>query len=187
MRTSPDAYRPAQKALHWLTALLVAVLVPVGFAMANLMGDGPAKNTAYELHKSFGIIVFGLAVARVAVRLVHGAPPLEPGLPAWQRVAAHASHVALYALIVLVPLSGWAATSACCAPVNLFWSLPLTLPVEGGMDRAKGIFLVHYTLAFALTGVVLVHIAAALHHHFVRRDRTLARMMPEGAEERVRV
>ncbi len=180
MPFSPDAYSPAQKALHWLIAALIVVLVPVGLSMANFMDDGPIKNGAYELHKSFGLTVFGLALLRVAVRLVRGAPPLVPGIPAWQRAAARASHYALYLLIILVPLSGWTATSTCCAPVNLFWTVPLTLPLpwEGGMDQSKPIFLVHYALAFALTAIVLVHVSAALHHHFVRRDRTLLRMLP---------
>ena len=76
MPFSSDAYSPAQKTLHWLIAALVVVLVPVGLSMANLMEDGPIKNGAYELHKSFGLTVFGLALLRVAVRLVRGAPPL---------------------------------------------------------------------------------------------------------------
>ena len=178
MPFSSDAYSPAQKTLHWLIAALVVVLVPVGLSMANLMEDGPIKNGAYELHKSFGLTVFGLALLRVAVRLVRA--PLVPGILAWQRAAARGSHYALYLLIILVPLSGWTATSTCCAPVNLFWTVPLTLPLpwEGGMDQSKPIFLVHYALAFALTAIVLVHVSAALHHHFVRRDRTLLRMLP---------
>ena len=87
----------------------------------------------------------------------------------------------MYILIVLVPLAGWTATSACCAPVNLFWTIPVTLPIEGGMDAAKPIFRIHDTLALTLTAIVLVHAAAALHHHFVRRDPTLLRMWPGRA------
>ena len=184
MRSAPDAYSPAQKALHWLIAALIVVLVPVGVSMANLLDDGPIKNGAYELHKSFGLTVFGLAVLRAAIRLVRGAPPLVPGLPPGSGRPRARPHYALYLLIILVPLSGWTATSTCCAPVNLFWTVPLTLPLpwEGGMDQSKPIFLVHYALAFTLTAIVLVHVGAALHHHFVRRDRTLLRMLPETAD-----
>jgi cytochrome b561 len=84
----------------------------------------------------------------------------------------------MYVLIFLVPLTGWAATSACCPPVNLFWTMPLTLPVPTDEQLAKRIFLFHYTFVFTLAAIVLVHISAALHHHFVRRDRTLLRMLP---------
>ena len=171
-----QAYSAAQQALHWATALLIVTLVPVGLTMTRL-GEGALTNTLYELHKSLGLTVFALAFARIVLRLVRGAPPLVPGLPGWQRAAAHGSHLALYILIVLVPLSGWAATSACCAPVNLFWTLPLSLPVEGGMEAAKGIFAVHEALAFTLSAIVLIHVGAALHHHLIRRDATLRRML----------
>jgi len=181
MRPVPDTYSPAQKALHWTTVAIVAALVPAGLSMANIMDDGAVKNTTYELHKSFGLVVLSLAVARITLRLLRGAPPLVPGLPAWQRAAARTSHYALYVLLVLVPLTGWAATSTCCAPVNVFWTLPVTLPIDGGMDQAKPIFLVHYTLAFTLTAIVVIHAGAALHHHFVRRDDTLRRMLPAAA------
>jgi len=173
------AYSGAQKTLHWATALLIVTLVPVGLTMTRL-GEGALTNTLYELHKSFGLTVFALALARILLRLLRGAPPLVPGLPGWQRAAAHGSHLALYILIVLVPLSGWAATSACCAPVNLFWTLPLSLPVEGGMEAAKRIFQIHEALAFTLTAVVLIHVGAALHHHLICRDATLRRMLPGG-------
>ena len=177
MSDLPASYSPAQKWLHWLiAAIILLIMIPVGLTMPRL-GDGSTKNTLYELHKSFGLIVFSLAVIRAAIRLSRGAPPLEPDIPAWQRRAAHASHYAMYALIFLVPLSGWAATSACCPPVKLFWTMPLTLPVPTDEHLAKRIFLFHYTFVFTLAAIVLVHIGAALHHHFIRRDRTLLRMV----------
>jgi cytochrome b561 len=75
--------------------------------------------------------------------------------------------------------------------VNLFWTVPLTLPVSGGDEAAKAIFRVHFVLAFTLTAIVLVHVSAALHHHLARRDRTLLRMWPGtgsgGQGEQVRM
>jgi cytochrome b561 len=187
MSRPPDQFSTAQKVLHWTIAVIVFIMVPVGLTMANVLGDGPFKNVLYELHKSFGIIIFCLAAVRVCIRLARGAPPLVPGLPAWQRAAAHASHYALYLLIVLVPIAGWAGTSACCAPVNVFWTVPVTLPLPDSMDLAKQIFRVHDTLALTLAAIVLVHASAALHHHFVRRDATLLRMLPRGTSgERIR-
>jgi cytochrome b561 len=178
MSDLPASYSSAQKWLHWLiAAVILLIMIPAGLTMTRL-GEGPTTNTLYELHKSFGIIVFSLAVIRAAIRLGRGAPPLEPDIPAWQRYAANASHYAMYVLIFLVPLTGWAATSACCPPVNLFWTMPLTLPVPTDEQLAKRIFLFHYTFVFTLAAIVLVHISAALHHHFVRRDRTLLRMLP---------
>jgi cytochrome b561 len=184
--TSPEAagrdrYTPAQKALHWTMAAIIVLMVPAGISMANILPEGaPLTNTVYELHKSFGLIILTLALIRIAVRWRNGAPSLVPGLPAWQRAAARISHYALYILVVLVPIAGWTATSMCCAPVNLFWTIPVTLPVGGDMETAKPVFLVHDTLALTLAAIVLIHVGAALHHHFVRRDRTLRRMWPGG-------
>jgi cytochrome b561 len=178
MSDTPHVYSAGQKALHWTMALIIVLMVPVGILMAEVLSDGAVKNTLYELHKSFGITVFSLALLRIALRWTRGAPPLVPGLPAWQRAAAYASHYAMYILVVIVPLTGWAATSACCAPVNLFWTFPVTLPVSGGMERGEAIFAVHRALALTLAGIVLVHASAALHHHFARRDPTLRRMLP---------
>lgn len=175
----PRGYAPAQKWLHWSMALLVLVMVAVGLTMTNL-GDGALKNGLYELHKSVGLTLLGLALIRIVVRSRRGAPPLEPNLPGWQRRAAYASHAALYALIVLAPLAGWIATSSCCAPVKLFWTVPLTFPAPGDEGFAKAVFQAHFALVFVLALVAAVHIGAALHHHFIRRDNTLRRMLPGG-------
>jgi cytochrome b561 len=139
------------------------------------------KNALYELHKSTGLVVLTLALIRIAVRRTRGAPPLEP-MPAWQRKAAHASHYSMYVLIVLVPLMGWIATSYCCKPVNFLWTVPVSLPIPDAptMEAAKPLFLIHFTLAFTLAAIVTIHVTAALHHHFVKRDRTLVRMLPGG-------
>ena len=138
MSAAPVGYSAAQKALHWTIAVIVFVMVPVGISMANIMPDGPVKNSFYEMHKSFGIIVFALALIRICLRLWRGAPPLVAGMPEWQRAAAHISHYALYVLIVAVPLAGWVATSSCCAPVNVFWTVPVTLPVSGEEEFRQG-------------------------------------------------
>jgi len=183
MADAPASYSSAQKWLHWtMAAIIVLVMIPAGLTMTRL-GDGGLKNSLYELHKSFGMIIFALAVVRAVVRLTRGAPPLEPNLPAWQRFAAHVSHYALYMLIFLVPLTGWAATSACCKPVNLFWTIPLSLPVPDGEDLAKAIFRFHYGFVYTLAAIVAVHVGAALQHHFLQRDRTLLRMLPGTGRE----
>lgn len=177
----PTAYSPAQKLLHWAVALIIVEQVIVAIAMTNV-GQGPLQNQLYEWHKSFGLVVLALVLARLLVRLSRGAPVPEATIPAWQRRAARASHAALYLLILIVPLLGWAGTSACCAPVNLFWWLPLTLPISGGMPVGEAILKVHAAASFALVALVGLHVAAALHHHVVRRDGTLRRMLPQRTQ-----
>lgn len=175
-------YPGIQIALHWIIALIIFGMVPVGLVMTRLEPSN-LTNLLYELHKSFGLIVFALVVVRILARFALGAPPLEPKMPRWQIMAARASHGALYVLMVLVPLTGWAATSACCAPVNLFWTIPLTLPIGGGFDTAGPIFLLHNIFTIAMVALVLVHAAAALYHHYSMKDDTLRKMMP-GANDR---
>ena len=179
MPEPPSRYSGAQKALHWTMAVLILAQVAIAIAMTNL-GEGPLTNTLFELHKSFGLTVLALALVRLGVRSVRGAPPFEP-MPDWQRRAAQVSHATLYVLFILVPLIGWIATSYCCKPVRFFWTVPVSLPIPDAptMEAAGWIFRVHIGLAIALLAVVAVHVAGALQHHFIRRDRTLLRMLPD--------
>jgi cytochrome b561 len=177
MPSSPPAtYSVVQKSLHWLIALVIILMIPVGVIMTGLE-SGSFKNNLYEMHKSFGVIVMALIIWRLIVRWRRGAPTLEADLPDWQKWAANISHKMLYLLIALVPLAGWAGTSMCCAPVKLFWSIPVTLPLSGSRETVKALFQFHEIGAFLLAGLVVVHISAALYHHFIRKDATLRRML----------
>lgn len=169
-------YAGIQILIHWLAAFLVIGMIATGFVMTN-RGPGPVTNALYEIHKSIGLVLVGLIVARLLARAVYGAPEPVP-MPGWQRLAAGISHGALYVLLILVPLSGWAATSSCCPPVNLFWTIDMTLPIGRDMARAQWIFAIHEVLAYLLAAVVLIHAAAALKHHYGDRDPTLRRMLP---------
>ena len=174
---NPEGYSAAQKWLHWTIAALIVLQLSVGVSLPRLP-EGAVTNALYELHKSFGLTILALALVRIALRSSRGAPPLEPNIPGWQRAAAYASHYALYTLVVLVPIAGWTATSAGYPPVNYFWTIPVTLPVEHNEDWANQVYWIHAVLALLLALTALVHAGAALHHHFIRRDRTLLRMLP---------
>ncbi len=162
---------------HWLTALLVLGLIPVGFIMVNL-GSGPLQNTLFDLHRSFGTVVLAVVALRLGYRILHGAPPQEPSVAPWQRVVSEIVHWALYALLIVQPLVGWAGTSAFGARISVFGLF--TLPDLVGKDEALSETLLglHGLIGFALAGLAAMHIAAALHHHFVLRDNVLKRMMP---------
>ena len=168
-------YPPLQRARHGSMAALTLTLTPAAIAMTN-MGDGALKNATYELHKSFGIIVFVLAVIRVAVRVARGTPPEEASLTPFQRRASTLVHRLLYGLIVIVPLAGYVGTSMCCAPVNLFWTVPVPVNLPGGFETAKLVFVVHKVGAIAMAVLVIGHIGAALMHAFVYRDGVMRRM-----------
>jgi cytochrome b561 len=172
-----ERYSGPSRFVHWAIAVLILlILIPVGLIMVNLP-DGAPKNTLYELHKSFGMTVFALAVIRVAIRVVEGFPALPSSLPAWQQAAARGTHLALFALIFIVPALGFAGTSMCCSPVNYFWLIPIPIELSGGMEQAKIVLGWHKAAVFLMAAILCLHVGAALWHGFVRRDGVWERMV----------
>jgi cytochrome b561 len=170
-------YTAAAIFLHWGVAVLVLATIPLGLYMTEL-ALSPRKLQLYAYHKWIGVTVFLLAVLRVLWRLAHRPPPHSADMPSWQRRAAHTAHVLLYVLIVAVPFSGWVYSSAVGVPTVYLgvWQLPDL--VSRNRELADALKLVHRTLAYALTALVVVHVGAALKHHFVDRDGVLARIVP---------
>ena len=169
-------YTLTARILHWVTAALVVTMIPIGIAMSNA-DFGQAQDTLYHLHRSIGAVLLPIMVFRLAYRLRHPAPPLPADIPETQQLAAHATHWALYALLVAQPILGWIATSAYRAPILVFRLFEL--PPIWRVDRAfaETVFTVHRSLGFIVAGLLLAHIGAALFHHFVRNDRVLMRML----------
>lgn len=156
--------------LHWLTALAVVI--------AYVSGGDPSKAShalSGQIHVASGLTVFLLVALRLPLRLVVGAPAAEPG-PRWQQRAAHAAHVALYALLFTVPLAGWAELADKTAQFSVLGQA-LPLP-DAGAHWARALGAAHTTLGEALVWVAGLHAAAALLHHYLLRDDTLARMLP---------
>jgi cytochrome b561 len=176
VRNSATQWGWVSVTLHWLTVLAIVGLAAVGLTMTDLP-NGPQKIQVYALHKSVGLTVLGLTLFRLVWRLVAGAPAMVP-MPRWQRLAAHGSHVALYALLLAMPLSGWLFNSAAGFPLKWFGlvSLPKLAAYDPGLKHLAHEW--HEGLFYALCVVVAVHAAAAVKHHFVERDATLARMLP---------
>jgi cytochrome b561 len=164
-------------ALHWL----VFVLIACGFALALYMTElrlSPLKLKYYSWHKWIGVTVFMLAAARVAWRFTHAAPPLPLSMPAWQRRAAAISHVLLYALILVIPVSGWLYSSAAGVPTVYLGLLQLPDFLERDKALAEVLKSVHVILNYTLLALVVTHAAAALKHHFIDGNDVLARMLP---------
>jgi cytochrome b561 len=170
-------YSGVAKLLHWVIAVCVLFIIPAGILMGKLP-DGNAKNLIYTLHRSFGVVILALMLIRLAYRLVNGAPAPEPTLTAMQRMVSHVVHLALYALLIAQSLIGWVATSAYGAAISVFGLF--TLPALVGKDEAlaKPLFEVHELIGFAVAGLVLMHVGAALFHYFIKRDGVLQRMLP---------
>lgn len=172
-----EEYSGFAKLLHWVIAACVLFIIPAGIAMVYLP-DGDLKNALYNLHRSFGALILALMLIRLAYRLVNGAPATEPTLTSMQRIVSHAVHLILYALLIAQPIIGWVATSAYGAAISVFGLF--TLPALVGKDEAlaKPLFAVHDLIGFAIAGLLVMHIGAALFHYFIRRDGVLQRMLP---------
>ena len=170
------AYDFTARVLHWVMAALVLAMVPLGIVAANNMG-GAMQTPLYNLHKSLGVVVAALIVVRLYWRLTHAPIPLPPDFPPLQRFAAGIVHFLLYALLLLQPFVGWIATAAYPAPVPIFGLFDM--PAVWGADRplSDRLFVVHRIMGVSIGLLAIMHIGAALHHHFVRRDGILRRML----------
>jgi cytochrome b561 len=178
---APQRYSTTAIALHWLTALLIVCGFTLGLSMVDLPLSRQ-KLQWYAWHKWIGVTIFLLTCARLAWRWWHPAPPM-PAMPPWQVRAAHISHVALYTLLICIPLSGWVYSSSTGIQVVYLGLVPLPDLVAKDRDLAHVLRAVHVTLNFTLLAVVCVHAAAALKHHFHDRDTVLARMLPVSGKK----
>ncbi len=163
-------------ALHWLLALMIVGAFGVGVYMSDLPVS-PIRLKLYNWHKWAGVTILALSALRLLWRLTHR-PPTDAPMPGWQASAAHATHGLLYALFFAVPLVGWAYSSAAGFPVVWFGVLPLPdfVPVDKAL--AEAIKPWHGNLAWALAGLVALHVAGALKHQLIDRDGLLDRMRP---------
>jgi len=177
LRNSDVAWGDIAKWLHWTMAPLILVQVPLGL-MAAGWRLSPAKLQLFFWHKSLGVLILALLVLRVAWRLANPAPGLPGEMPAWERAAAHASHALLYALMALLPLTGWIVNAASGIPLRVFGLFPLPALVEPNETLARLFTLLHRGLVVTLVVVLVAHVAAALRHHWILRDAILARMLP---------
>ena len=183
-RNTQGGYGSVAIAFHWTMAVLIAGLFVAGKYMTGLDPMAPDTFALYQWHKSFGFLVLALAVLRLAWRFANPSPGLPDGMPAIERIAAHLGHAGLYALLLALPLSGWLMVSASPwgIPTVLFEVLPVPhLPVPealGGKAKAEAVLKeLHEVLGFALLALVVLHVAAALKHHFINRDTVLRRMV----------
>ncbi len=176
LRSTASVWGPVVQAFHWGMLLLLLTTIPIGYYMADLP-LGPPKLKIYALHKSIGITLLALAAVRLLWRLGERRPAPSP-MPGWQRVAAQTTHVLLYVLLFVVPLSGWLYNSAAGFPLQ--WFRLFNLPALTAANPALKVVAkqVHETGVAVLIALVVAHAVAALKHHFIDRDATLRSMLP---------
>ena len=176
MTAVAQRFSPVQRLLHWLMAICLIAMLFIGVGMVSTIA--PRYLPLIAIHKTLGIAILVLVVVRLALRIHLGAPALPAHLPEPMKLAAHLSHYALYALMIAMPLLGWAMLSAAEYPVVLYGKtfLPAILPQSDSLHTL--LWGAHYYLAFAFFALVLLHVAAAMFHALVRRDGVFETIAP---------
>ena len=167
------------KSLHWMIAGFIFLQLVLG-PLAVSWRLSPTKLDLYVWHKSIGMLVLVLVILRGIWRLLNPTPALPSDFPRWEHISARMSHVLLYLMMFMLPISGWIINSAANIPFKVFWVFPLpdlVAPDKSLKELAK---VVHFSLVIALVTLLVVHIGAALRHHFVRRNNILVRMLWSG-------
>jgi cytochrome b561 len=181
MIEDPNArvYSVPQRMLHWLTALLILITVPVAFAMDGKFGkvSDAVAGFLYDSHKLIGVIIFFVVVVRLVFRRTRGAPPQEPTVPPLQARAAELTHWAIYALLIMIPLGGYIALQL-YGEIRLFGWLPLPSFLAPNKPLSEQIFAIHKLAGFVLIALVVLHFSAAMFHRFILKDNVLGRMWP---------
>ncbi len=176
----PVIYRYTRTAiaLHWLIAVIIGTAFVLGLIMSDMPGLSVTKLKYFSWHKWMGVTIFMLALLRVMWRATHPAPALSPGLPAWQRLAAGATHLLLYLLIIVIPLTGYFYSLAAGVQVVYLGVIPLPVLIAKNDALKEILKQAHSILNFTMAGLVALHVLGALKHQFIDRDGTLARMLP---------
>ncbi|MBW8850642.1 MAG: cytochrome b [Xanthomonadales bacterium] len=179
LKNTADRWGAVSQLLHWTIAALILYMAYLGLTMGDLP-NGPAKIQTYALHKSIGITILGLVALRVLWRLYAGTPAHIAGTPTWQLRVAGATHLAIYALLFAIPISGWVLNSAAGFPLQWFHLVNLPHIVERNQDLHELAEEAHELMFWALALLVVLHAGAAFYHHLFQGDATLARMLPRG-------
>jgi cytochrome b561 len=167
-RFAPTRFALPARLLHWLMAALILAMLLIGAGMISTTTARYPDLLAW--HRPIGLAILILALIRLAVRLTHRSPPLPADLPAIQVAAAKGSHILLYAMMIAMPLIGWAMQSAGGYPITV-WKGFVLFPILPHMITVYGTLrIVHGLLAYAFFLLILGHIGAALFHALVRRD-----------------
>jgi cytochrome b561 len=169
-------YGTTAKVFHWLVVALLLVQYLIGWLMPDIHG-GMKPGAAMTFHVSFGIVILALIILRFAWRLAHPVAP-ESSLPPWQRLTSEAVHWALYALVLATTITGWLFASFRGWSLSFFYFEPLPMLASENASAVKAIDGWHQAMEWTLLVLIGIHVAAAMAHIFIYRDRIMQRMLP---------
>ncbi len=177
LKNTITRYGSIAKFFHWTVAFAVIGLLIVGFIMGNVQ-DKALKMQIYNVHKLIGLAVLVLMLLRLVWRLINVQPGYPAAVPKWERKAARGVHDLLYLALIVMPLSGWMMSTAAGRPPHL-GSWLLAMPgIEVNKELAHYFNTLHGILAWIIPAVLIIHIAAAVKHHWFDKNEVLIRMLP---------
>jgi len=174
-------YSTTAKLFHWTAALLILTIVPMGLLMGRIP-EGPVQDNLFFLHKSLGALILLIMTLRIIYRFAHGAPHPEPTLKPWERAASETVHWALYAMLLATPLVALWGYSVYGQPAPFFGIFEIGPFTAKDEHFAEQIFYVHGWMGWIVGALLVMHIGAALNHHFMRGDGVLRRMLPGSSQ-----
>jgi cytochrome b561 len=173
-------YNTVSRLFHWVTALLVIIMIPVGLVMVQEPPQ-PWQDRLYVLHKALGPLVLLLVLTRLGWRAFHPAPPLPDTVPRLQQFAAGTVHAALYTALIVQGISGYVFVDAGDFPTEALRALGVPPFIPKNEPLSKAAQAVHIACAFVLIALLVMHVGAAAFHGLVKRDGVVSRMWPPVA------
>jgi cytochrome b561 len=172
-------YSSTAKTLHWLIVTLLVIQFVTAILLPHI-GSKTPLTPLITTHFSFGVIILAVMAIRFVQRLLHPVPLEAADAPPWERAIARATHRVFYLMLLVGPFLGWASASAHNLPVSLFGIVPLPALAALKARWALTAGDVHTYMMWTLLALIVLHVAAALFHHWVRRDGLLRSMLPES-------
>ncbi len=177
LKNTPNSFGSIAKTFHWVLALGIVGMLTVGFIMAD-MAPSPSKWTLYGLHKSTGVLILLLVILRFTWRLLNPVPQLPSSLKPWHHRLAKLSPLALYTLMLMMPLSGFILSQAGGHPISVYnlFTVPALFPKNPDLSQIAA--RIHAYGAYIFIGVLALHVSAAFYHHFILKTNVLKKMLP---------
>jgi cytochrome b561 len=176
LKNTISSYGAVTKLLHWLIAVLVLMMLAVGFFMDDLPKE--YKGVVYNLHKLTGLTVLFLMLVSIVWSFFNVRPEHPHGMPRWQHYVSRIVQILLSICLIAMPLVGWIGSSSANKAPHI-GDLVLKLPISENKELIEQMFDIHETLAIVILILVSVHMLAALYHHYIVKDDVLRRMLPK--------
>lgn len=186
LRNTEQSYGSMTKFIHWAIVIAVYAMIAIGYLQQE-MKEGAFQDQMYDFHKALGLTILFVMAFRVIWRFTNVSPSLPSTVPTWQRFASRFVHLSLYACLFLMPITGWIMATASGNTPSFFGLFNLPMPgIPLNKPLAHTANEIHETVAIVLICAIVIHVAAAIKHHFVDKDNVLQRMLPNTKRQKVK-